>query len=98
MNNCSTPEYHETHRYCPSCDWHEETLRERMEAYGPLVYTRNLVGVDHVFHRTLEADDGWLFPVCDASDTHHLWAPLHVKHASRIGTACPVCFPSVGAP
>jgi hypothetical protein len=21
--NCPTPEYHETHRYCPSCSWTE---------------------------------------------------------------------------
>lgn len=22
--NCPTPEYHETHRYCPSCSWTED--------------------------------------------------------------------------
>lgn len=90
---CSTPEYHATHRYCPSCDWREESLRERLERHGPLVYTRNMGADEPVFHRVLETDDGLLFPVCDATDTLHLWSPLHVKHASRIGAACDVCFP-----
>lgn len=89
---CPTPEYHETHRYCPSCDWHEETLRERMERHGPLVYTRNLGADEPVFHRVLEGVSG-PFSVCNASETRHFWSPLHVKHASRIGVACDVCFP-----
>lgn len=24
VSECPTPEYHETHRYCPSCPWREE--------------------------------------------------------------------------
>lgn len=92
---CATPEYHETNRYCPSCGWREQTLRERMEAHGPLVYARNM-GVDEpVFHRILENDDGVPFPVCDAGNpTIYFWSPMHVKHASRIGAACDVCFPT----
>ncbi len=37
--NCPTPEYHETHHYCPSCPWNDlpehltiETLEGRMTA------------------------------------------------------------------
>ena len=93
-DDCPTPEYHQTHRYCPSCDWREETLRERMERHGPLVYTSNL-GVDEpVFHRILENDQGDTFPVCDASEKARLtfWSPMHVRHAARIGVACDVCF------
>lgn len=90
---CTTPEYHDTHAYCPSCEWRAETLRERMEQHGPLVYTKNMGADTPIFHRLLENDDGDTFPVCDATDTRHFWGSLHVKHASRIGAACRVCFP-----
>lgn len=26
---CTTPAYHDTHAYCPSCDWRDETMRGR---------------------------------------------------------------------
>lgn len=93
---CPTPAFHRTHHYCPSCPWQGETLRERMERHGPLVYARNMGADEPVFHRILENDDGDMFPVCDASDQARrtFWSPMHVKHASRIGAACDVCFPA----
>lgn len=94
IEGCPTPEYHDTHRYCPSCGWREETLRERMERHGPLAYTKNMGADEPVFHRVVEQDDGILNAVCDPDNrTIFYWGTLHVKHASRIGAACDVCFP-----
>lgn len=64
MSDCPTPEYHETHRYCPSCDWrdtdHEAAEHDRRRARG----IEATFGLDAALTVTRRIDEG----LADAGD------------------------------